>query len=185
MSPRMGLDLQKIVQTSIEIADEDGVHAVTMANLAKRLNIRSPSLYNHIEGLPALRNELALHGLRQLYSAMETNLSQSSLQNPVIALGKAYIRFARLHPGLYEATLHASDNQLPEIQKAGNKIIEITLKVLESYHLDKDTALHTVRGLRSILHGFVSLEQNNGFGITLDLDDSLDYILITFLKGIQ
>ncbi len=37
-----------------------------MADLAERLEIRVPSLYNHVQGMEGLRRELALLGMREL-----------------------------------------------------------------------------------------------------------------------
>ena len=48
MSPRIGLTLPKIVETAAEIADTNGIQEVTLASVAQRLGIRSPSLYNHV-----------------------------------------------------------------------------------------------------------------------------------------
>lgn len=59
MSPRIGLTLPKIVETAVEIADANGIQEVTLASLAQRLGIRSPSLYNHVKGLQDVRNILA------------------------------------------------------------------------------------------------------------------------------
>jgi hypothetical protein len=51
--------------------------------------------------------------------------------------------------------------------------------------LKGERALHTVRGLRSILHGFSALEQKGGFKMNLDLDESLTIIIQGFLKGME
>ncbi|MRH43869.1 TetR family transcriptional regulator [Aquibacillus halophilus] len=185
MSPRIGLDRNRLLDVAIEIANQDGIHAVTMATLAKRLNIRPPSLYNHIDGLPALRNELALYGLEQLHSVMVEATTEKEGDDVISAISFAYLKFTRTHPGLYEATLYAPDNRDPKVEQAGNKIVELALNSLNHFQLDKDDAIHTVRGLRSILHGFSSLEQSGGFGIPINSDKSLDFIIKSYLKGIK
>ncbi|MFC7441562.1 TetR-like C-terminal domain-containing protein [Laceyella putida] len=43
------------------------------------------------------------------------------------AWGKAYVSFARAHPGLYEATLRAPDPQNPDVQRAGNDIVNLQI----------------------------------------------------------
>lgn len=58
MSPRIGLTLPKIVETAAEIADTNGIQEVTLASLAQRLGIRSPSLYNHVKGYKMYGNIL-------------------------------------------------------------------------------------------------------------------------------
>lgn len=63
MSPRAGLDRRTLVIAAAEIADHEGIEAVTLAALANKLGVRSPSLYNHINGLQELRTQLAIYGL--------------------------------------------------------------------------------------------------------------------------
>ncbi|MGV2686047.1 TetR family transcriptional regulator, partial [Clostridium perfringens] len=50
MSPRPGIDRLQLLQTAAELADQDGLHTVTLAALAGKLGVRSPSLYNHVDG---------------------------------------------------------------------------------------------------------------------------------------
>ena len=64
MSPRIGLTLQKIVETAAEIADTNGIQEVTLASLAQRLGVRSPSLYNHVKGLQDVRKNLGIYGIK-------------------------------------------------------------------------------------------------------------------------
>ena len=42
MSPRIGLTLQKIVETAAEIADTNGIQEVTLASLPQRLGYVRP-----------------------------------------------------------------------------------------------------------------------------------------------
>jgi hypothetical protein len=72
-----------------------------------------------------------------------------------------------------------------DVQLAGSKVVEITVRILQAYRLEGDTALHAVRGLRSILHGFSSLEKSGGFKMALDLDESLEIIIKAFIIGIR
>jgi AcrR family transcriptional regulator len=183
--PKVALDLETIIEAAADIADQFGAEEVTLATLAKRLNIRPPSLYNHVDGLPGLRKELAIFGLNKLYVELAATAGDLKGEKAIIELSKTYINFARNHPGLYEATLMAPDTKDQDVQAAGGKIIDLTLHVLRDYDLQGDSALHAVRGLRSILHGFSSLEQRGGLELSLDLDVSLMLIIKAFLAGIE
>lgn len=185
MSPRIGLDLPTILQAAAEIADSHGFDEVTLASLAKKLEIRSPSLYNHVDGLNGLRKKLAIHGIEQLYNTLTRAAIGRSGDDAVRAIGEAYVAFVRAHPGLYDATLRAPDLRDPDVQEAGDKIVDLALRVLKHYDLQQEAAIHAVRGLRSIFHGFASLEQRGGFALTLDPNVSLRLLLDTFLAGIH
>jgi AcrR family transcriptional regulator len=183
--PKVGLELTSIIQAAGELADQDGMHEVTLANLAKKLQIRPPSLYNHFDGLPGLRRELAIYGINRLYETLADAAIRVSGTDAILAVGKAYVNFARIHPGIYEATLLAPDPEDVEVQQAGKRIVDLSVQLLIPYDLEGELALHAVRGLRSILHGFSSLEQRSGFNLSLSLDESLIIILESFLNGIS
>lgn len=185
MSPRAGLDRQTLVIKAAEIADTEGIEAVTLASLAARLGVRSPSLYNHINGLQDLRTELAIYGLEELFTVMSQAAEGLSGDAAVMAMGRAYVDFARRRPGLYETTLRAPEQANTLLEHAGNQILELIILVMKDYQLGEEGELHAVRGLRSILHGFASLEQKGGFGLALDTNESLTRIIKTFISGIE
>jgi AcrR family transcriptional regulator len=183
--PRTGLDTAALLQATAELADRNGLESVTLASLAQRLDIRSPSLYNHVKGLSDLRLKLAVHALDKLHDVLLRSAVGLSGDEAVRALGQAYVGFVRSHPGLYEATQLAADMKNPEMQRVGKfKIVDLVVRVLAYYDLEGEASLHAVRVLRSLLHGFASLEQHGGFGLPLDLDRTLELLIDTFLAGI-
>lgn len=185
MPARIRLDLQAIIEAAIEMADAQGLEEVTLASLAQKLKIRPPSLYNHINGLQGLRTKLAIHGLKQLNIQMTQAAVGRSGDEAVRAMGEAYVSFARANPGLYEATLRAPHLWDEELTHEGEQVVGLVVRVLQHYDLEEKAMLHAVRGFRSALHGFASLEQRGGFGLPLDLNDTLQFILDTFLAGIH
>ncbi|CAH0192090.1 TetR/AcrR family transcriptional regulator [Priestia megaterium] len=186
MSPRQGLDFKKVIQTGENLANREGFYAVTIASLAKELNVRPPSLYNHIKGLEELRKELALSGLQQLYHLLKSAVEHASAEDAVYQLSKAYVSFVRKSPGIYEATATVAPRiKDEEVQKASDNILFLVLDVLKPYQLPENEALHAVRSLRSILHGFSSLEHKGGFGMSLSTDETLDFLIRTFALGLH
>ncbi|MED4052923.1 WHG domain-containing protein [Niallia taxi] len=185
MSPRPGLDLQTILKTATKLADTNGLEAVTLATLAKTLQVKSPSLYNHVKGLQVLKIEMAKYGYRQLNDQLAEAAIGRSQDAAVHHLGKTYVSFVRSHPGLYEAMLRAPRAADEELEAIQSRSIQIVLQVMNEYKLGEEETLHAVRGLRSILHGFASLEQNGEFGLPLKLDISLELALNAYLAGIK
>lgn len=185
MSPRIGLDRATLLQAATEMADEYGLESVTLASLAQKLKIRSPSLYNHVNGLPDLRRELALSGLAKMEARFEAVLLGASGDEVLHAFSRAYLDFARQHPGLYEAVQRAPDPEDRELSEAGGRVVSLVVRVIETYGLSGDAAIHAVRGIRSVLHGFVSIERQGGFGMPLDLDVTFRLLVDTFIAGIK
>jgi AcrR family transcriptional regulator len=182
--PRAGLDRAAVVAAAADLADAEGLEAVTLARLASHLGVRPPSLYNHVDGLEGLRREIALLGLRELGRRLGRAAIGRSGDAAVVALARAYRTFAREHPGLYAASIRAPDPADTELAAAGGEILEIVLATLSSCGLDGEDALHATRGLRSVIHGFVSLEAAGAFGLPLALDDSFDRLIQSFIAGL-
>jgi AcrR family transcriptional regulator len=185
MVARAGLDAATVVRTAAGLADEMGFEHVTLAAVAARLGVRIPSLYNHVNGLPGLRRELALYGIRELNKRLQRAAIGKESDRAIESMLNAYRSFAMERPGLYQATLHAPDPQDQEIKKASQDIIDTVLAVLESFQLEYEDALHVVRAFRSIAHGFVSLEAAGGFGLSLDADESYRRLISVFLRGLH
>ncbi|MFC5447706.1 TetR/AcrR family transcriptional regulator [Paenibacillus aestuarii] len=185
MAPRNSINLQAILQAATEIVDASGVEALTLTSLAQKLDIRSPSLYNHFNGLSGIRKLLSVYGLEQLQYALTRSAIGRAGDQAIREMAKAYVNFARKHPGLYEVTLLANGPQDEEVSKVGQEIVDLVTQVLKAYQLVDEDAIHMARAFRSILHGFASLEQKGGFGLPVDLDVSLEKIIDTFLAGLH
>lgn len=182
---RKSLNRSIILKEAVQLADSESLEYVTLSAIAQRLKVKTPSLYNHIDGMDDLRKAMALLGLQRLREVLlEASVGKAG-EDAILSIGKAYVSFVRKHPGLYEATMPTFHVMDEEIQEAGDKIVQLMLLVLESYKVEKEEALHTVRGLRSIVHGFSSLEWKKGFGLDLNNDESLEKLLKTYLAGLQ
>jgi len=188
MRPKAGLDHAAVVQAAATLADTAGIGQFTLADLAVRLGVRTPSLYNHVAGLPGLRRDLALLGTRELVARLSRSAIGKSGDAAVQALCQAYRAFVNERPGLYAATVRSgllTDQPDPELNAAQRDAVDIVLMVLSAYQLSGADAIHAARGLRSIVHGFATLEASDGFGIPLDLDISFQQLVENYIAGLR
>src|SRR5450631_1071748 len=100
---KVSLDRASVVQTAVELLDTMAPEEVTLTQLASRLNVRVPSLYNHIAGLPGLKRELALFGMQEMVKRMGPAVMGKAGDDAIRALGHSYRGFVKEHPGLYAA----------------------------------------------------------------------------------
>ena len=182
--PRAGLTPDSVVDAAADIADAEGFDAVTLARLAKRLRVRPPSLYKHVDGLDAVRRALSLRGLREANTRLQRATIGKARNEALTALAHAYWQFARDRPGLYAASLRASKPGDKESAAANDMLLGTLLAVLAGYGIRGDNALHATRGLRAIIHGFVSLDAAGGFRLKLDLDESFNRLLAAFARDL-
>ena len=161
--PRRGLDTSQVVDAAVKLAD-DGIETVTFARLAQDLGVRAPSLYNHVDGRPALLRLICLRGLAELTEAISSAAVGRSGADALRATALAYRGFALAKPGLYEATLAAPPADDPELQAAAERLLQLIAAILSRWQLEGDELIDAVRVIRSGLHGFVTLERQGGSG---------------------
>jgi len=187
MSPRAGLDRDQVVRAAIAVLNREGAGSLSLGKLAASLGVQTPSLYNHIAGLPELYQALALENARLLGDCLAAAAAGVSGEAAVLALGCAYRAYIKNNPGLYLSGLRASRNQQPfdaELAAVEERAVRPVLAVLASFGLSGTEALHAVRGLRSLVHGFTTIELAGGFGLPLDLDQSFNSIMLAFTRGL-
>jgi AcrR family transcriptional regulator len=181
--PRAGLDPEAVVSAAAELADAEGLEAVTLAKVAARLNVRAPSLYVHVGGgLEDLRQRIAGRGARALAGQLQAVAAGRAGEDALRAIADVYRAYARAHPGSYAAMQRPTGFSREET--APTMIVDVLLAVIRGYGLRDDDAVHAVRVVRSALHGFVLLETGEGFGLPLDLDDTFARLVQTLHRGI-
>jgi AcrR family transcriptional regulator len=171
--PRAGLDAEAVVAAASSLADAEGLPALTLARLAERLGVRSPSLYAHVGGLDDLRTRLATRGARELTATLQAAAAGRARTDALEAVADAYRAYAHAHPGAYAAIQRApAAGSEPEHAAAAAELVEVLVAVLRGYGLGDEDVIHAVRMLRAALHGFVSLEREGGFALPIDVDES-------------
>ncbi|MGH7248155.1 MAG: TetR/AcrR family transcriptional regulator [Pseudomonadota bacterium] len=188
MRTKPGLTAGKVVAAAAELADREGSGALTLAALAAKLRVKPPSLFNHVSGMTALRRALRVLALRELGDAMSAAAIGRSRGDAIRALGQAYRQFARRRPGIYAEMVGSGDGDNPEDSEVGAqaaRIVAICVSALAGYGLSPRDEVHAIRALRSLAHGFATLESGAGFGIPIAPDESYDWMLETFIRGLE
>lgn len=185
MSHRVGLDQATVVEAAARLVDEEGIEQLSLGRLAERLGVRTPSLYNHIAGLPGLKRDLALYCLREVLNRLLRATTGKSRTDAIFAFAGAYRDYARETPGRYTLTLQAPDPGDPELAAISQQLIEVALAILAPYKLSEENAIHAIRSLRSIVHGFISLESAGAFAMPVNLDASFQWLINVFVAGLD
>jgi AcrR family transcriptional regulator len=181
----VGLDKATVVEGAAKLVDEEGIEQLTLGRLAERLGVRTPSLYNHVAGLPGLKHDLAIYCLHDLLDRITHATIGKSHTEAIVALANAYRAYARETPGRYALTQQAPDPADREVQVIAQQVVDVVRAVLVPYSYSEEEAIHAIRSLRSIVHGFVSLEVAGGFGIPVDLDASFHWLINLFVAGLR
>jgi AcrR family transcriptional regulator len=182
--PRAGLSEAVIVGAAADLADAEGLDAVSLVRLAARLRVQAPSLYNHVAGQDGIRRGLAAMAAEQMAERLTRAAVGKSGEDAVFAVAAAYRSFARERPGLYSAMQRAPEPDEARYQAAAERILDVIGAALEPFRLNGDDLIDAIRALRSLVHGFVALEAAGGFGLKRDVDRSFDAALTVYLRGL-
>ena len=188
MSPRANLTKDAVVQAAAELINVEGLEALSLGRLAKDLGIRTPSLYNHVDGLPGLMRELSILNARNLAEHLNEAAIGQSGPDAVRAIMGAMRAYIKEYPGLYLSTVRASGTQPeanPELEQEETRSVRVGMAVMDSFGLEGEETIHALRGLRSLVHGFATLEISGGFGMSLDLDESFSRLVDLFIAGLE
>lgn len=185
MPHRAGLDQASVVEAAAKLIDEEGIDQLSLGRVAERLGVRTPSLYNHVAGLPGLRRDLSLYCLRELLERITRATIGKSHAEAIFAFAESYRAYAREAPGRYALTQQAPDPRDQELLEASQRLIEISRAVLAPYQLSEENTIHAIRSLRSIVQGFSSLEIANGFAMSVATDESFRWLINLFINGLS
>jgi AcrR family transcriptional regulator len=183
--PRAGLTPDRVVRAAAQLADDRGWEAVSLATVASGLGVRVPSLYKHVGGLEDLRRGVALVAARSLAAALREAAVGRSGDDALRALAGAYRTWARAHPGSYRALQRAPAPGDDELAAVAGEVVDVVVAVLRGYGLGEAAALHAVRAVRSVLHGFADLEAVGGFGLPVSLDESHERVVELLVGGVR
>jgi AcrR family transcriptional regulator len=183
---KVGLTIEDVTRAAVEIADAQGLAAVTIGSVAARLGIRSPSLYAHVAGLDEVRRLVALHAAGAMASALRAATAGRAGIEAVRELAFAYRRFAAEHPGLYAAAQRAvRPGEDDELYRALAAAAMPAIEALAQAGAGADGLVHLARALRAALHGFLALEQAGGFGMPESVDESFARLVDVLLAGVR
>lgn len=169
---RANLNRETVVEAAAALLDAEGPKGVTMAALAKRLGVKSPSLYNHVGGLDELLRALRLRALGELEARLAAAAVGRSGAEALHAVAHAYRGYMKEAPGLYLLTLESTVGGDQELRAAGDRVVQVLTAALRGYDLVGPEAVHAIRFLRSALHGFVVLEGGGGFALDVPTEES-------------
>lgn len=175
--PRAGLSTDSVVDAAVELVDEQGWAALTLAALASRTGVAAPSLYKHVRNLEALQQKVSAQATAELAQALTRSVAGRSGEEALRCLAAAYRDYALAHPGRYPLTQRVPDPHDPEHVAAGEEAVHAVFAALRGYGLEGDEAIHATRVARSALHGFVSLEIEGGFALRQDVGASFERLV--------
>jgi AcrR family transcriptional regulator len=123
---------EALVAACLKLIDEKGPTGFTLSEAAREAGVTPAAVYRHFEGRDDLIAEAARQGYEIFGDLMEYAYSNGrpSALAAFEATGRAYLAFARKHPGHYVAMFESgiSINRTPELATASRRAMEVMEK---------------------------------------------------------
>lgn len=178
----MRVTKEAVIQVASDIADKNGLNNVLLKTVAEKLNIRTPSLYNHIDSLDELLRSVAHKGMK----AMNEKMTQVAIGNfgdaAVKAVGIEYLNYMIEHPGIYEAIQWATWHGSEKTGEIFGNYISLLTALIRSCNFKADSTNEILNLLTGILHGYTTLQLRYAFTnpdeVRKDLCNAIDTVLL-------
>lgn len=120
---------QALIDAALSLIEEKGPTGFTLSEAAKRAGVTPAAVYRHYQGREDLIAEAARQGFEMFADLMQYayDKGQPSALAAFEATGRAYLAFARKHPGHYISMFESgiSVNRTPELSLAANRAKEV------------------------------------------------------------
>ncbi|WP_329043031.1 TetR/AcrR family transcriptional regulator [Streptomyces sp. NBC_00178] len=175
-----------MVAAGAALADEVGFAGLTMGLLAERVGVRTPSLYKHVGGQEDLNRRIAALALNEAADAVGGAVQGYAGRDALAAAARAFRAFVLDHPGRYAATIGVAPSGPDDpLASAGQRLLGAFTAVLRGYEIAEPDVDHALRTLRSLCHGFATLQAANGFQLSTDIDESFEWLIAMADRGLR
>ena len=173
-----------VIDAASQIADEHGLHNVSLKVIAEKLCIKTPSLYNHIDNLDSLLREVAHKGMRTINERLERVAIGKSGDVALKAVGIEYLNFMIEHPGIYETIQWATWNGTSETAEIYENYTSLLKTLIRSCKLQEKYVDEILDIFAGIFHGYTTLQLRYAFDNPNQVRERLSNTLDTILRGI-
>lgn len=169
MAARVGITRDAVIDVALAVLAEEGPDGMTLGAVARRLGIRTQSLYAHVDGADGLRRAVAIHGLRRLTAKVTAATIGVDGVDALRAIVAAHLSAATDEPDLYDLSIHppGDDPELADALLAANEPLTL---VCDRLGFAADDRVHWTRLMLSSVAGYSRLRSTGRF--TLPADDT-------------
>jgi AcrR family transcriptional regulator len=181
---RAKLSTDVVIGQAAQLIDEPGSDGLTLASLAESLGVRIPSLYKHVDGMPAIQRGIRIAGKASLGGVLAQAAIGKSRDDAITSMAFAYRAWALEHPGTYPMIMGAPVPGDEQDLTASASLVKVIYEVLAGYDIRGDDAVDATRFIRASLHGFVALETSGAFEIPVNLERSFQRLVESVITAL-
>ena len=152
-----------ILKAALTIAERESWSAVTIRKIADEIDYTSPIIYQHFDNKEAALQALIEQGFNDLETSMRRALMDNDPETRLLALGRAYLHFARDHRRLYEL-MHGLGGvalEPSERTEAAGGVITLSNEAIQTWVQAQGASLDDIYAASEtawgVLHGMTTL----------------------------
>ena len=181
----MAVTKATIIQTAADIADKEGLQNVSLKVIAEALEIRTPSLYNHIKNLDELLREVAHDGMRSMNARMVKAAIGHVGDKALKIIATEYLNYMIEQPGVYEIIQWANWNGTEETAAIYNEYISLLNAFIIPYNLEIESSREVLNMITGFIHGYTTLQLRYAFSNPERVQHELYNAMDTLLLGVH
>ncbi|NRT76060.1 TetR/AcrR family transcriptional regulator [Clostridium beijerinckii] len=185
MIQKRNLTKEKIIQVAFLLSEEIGLNKITFTKISEKLDIKYPSLYNYFDNMDNLKIEMVKYFLNNLNLNLMKRLIGKSGKDAIKEFAYTYRDFAFKNRIFYELFMTIGITKDDEIHLLVKKFNNILYEILNFYIEDKEQLIYKSRSLRSLLHGFVSMNFHGYFHTDVNLESSFAFMVDDFILSLS
>lgn len=182
---KINIRTEDIIKVAAKISNRIGLSNLSLKDIAEELNIKSPSLYNHISSLDEIKRMLMIYGWKQIEEEMIDSVIGYAGYDALENMCYSFYQYATENKGVFSAMLWYNKFESIENKNATLKSFEMMFKILRPLSISEDNINHIIRTLRSFLEGFALLVNNDSFGNPISIEESFKVSLEIIINGIK
>jgi len=187
---------EELVSQGLQILESEGLAALTMREIARRIGVTQTAPLHHFEGKTGLLAAIAALGFRMLFDArMEALKGKRDPGERLMAVLLAYVEFARAHPELFQL-MHGPQipdkSAFPELNDAAIRSYSVLETAVADYlnategslQRRREATLAAWTACHGLAHIMTSPQNTPTYVLRRDPTGSARAIFEIFMRGI-
>ena len=145
---------EALIDTAFAMIEEDGVDALTIRRVARRLGVTHAAPSHHFADKNELMLALASEGFNRFRAALSSVMHIPDPLQRLSAMGTAYVRFALEHPGAYRLIMGPALSRIqmpaPRHSESGSADHESLAASEGTFDMLESTVAEAMQGSRAI-----------------------------------
>ncbi|MBJ7524825.1 TetR/AcrR family transcriptional regulator [Lactiplantibacillus plantarum] len=159
MVKRRTLTQAKVLATANQLIESKGINGLTIRDLALVLDVRPQSIYNYVDSLSDLLDQVGLQFVQNVADRLTETISDVDGDEALMAFAQEFRAACNQHRGLAPLLLDLNDNlRIPRSRKA---IVQLYQDMFKPLQLDDSARVENTL-YRSTLFGFI-IQEIGGF----------------------